>query len=115
MEERARLFREAAAGQALGRSGRSMRYSESLRAEAISFVKEGLEHGLSVVSCSKLLSVSDKTLYDWLRKANGGNDLRRVEVSDAKDTDVVGVLVSPSGWRIEGLSMEALTTLLRLL
>ena len=113
MEERARVFREAVTAQASGRAGRSMRYGESLRTEAIGFVKDGLGQGLSVVSCSKLLGVSDKTLYEWLRKDDLGKGLRRVEVSDADRADNVGVLVSPSGWRVEGLSLEALTTLLR--
>ena len=113
MEERARVFREAVTAQASGRAGRSMRYSESLRKEATSFVKEGLGQGLSVVSCSKLLGVSDKTLYEWLRKDDIVHGLRRVEVSDVSEADNAGVLVSPSGWRVEGLNLEALTTLLR--
>lgn len=118
MQEEAQAFREAVAEQVGTRKGHGKRYGEALRQRAVEFVAKARAQGMSVNACAKLLGVSDKTLYGWRRAERAGAaGFRRVEVSSPpwSQSDSTPVLISPSGWRLEGLEAEQLVALLRCL
>jgi len=118
MQEEAQAFREAVAEQVGARSGHGKRYGEALRQRAVEFVAKARAHRMSVNARAKLLGVSEKTLYGWLRAEHAGAiGFRRVEVSSPPWSPSVStpILISPSSWRVEGLGAEQLVALLRAL
>jgi transposase-like protein len=96
------------------------RYPEELQREAVKCLHEGLEQGLSIRQMAAKSGISSPTLRGWLRSCTGG--LRAVEVM-GEERLVSGrsgerqdrVLVTPGGLRVEGLELEEIATLLRVL
>jgi transposase-like protein len=96
------------------------RYPDELQREAVECLQEGLEQGLSIRQMAAKSGISSPTLRGWLRSCTGG--LRAVEVM-AEEPVVSSragerrdrVLVSPRGLRVEGLELEEIATLLRVL
>lgn len=119
MEERLRRFRDRASQEHGDRSKSQTRYSEELQREAVECVREGVERGLSKRAISAGLGVSEPTLRQWLRSRTGA--LRPVEILGGEvgggmvEPQPRRVVVSPRGLRVEGLELEEIATLLRVL
>jgi transposase-like protein len=114
-EERFRRSVERSLG---GRPGRGVRYPEDLRREAIGLARTGMLAGKSLGSVAEELGLGPATLTRWLGRGGTGEPLRPVEVQ--RDEEEPGqasslVVVTPSGWRIEGLRLADLAELLRAL
>ena len=98
--------------------GRGRRYPESLRQLAVSFATEAQAAGWSGSRIARQLGVAWATLERWcatpsVSEPTGG--MREVVVCDEAPSSVVPgpVLVTPEGYRIEGLRLEALVEILR--
>jgi transposase-like protein len=98
-------------------SGRSRRYSEALRARILEVVRARREEGASWAQLSEQLGVSLESLRRWCVGAppKAAPRMRRVRVvAEPKAPSTVSV-VSPSGHRVEGLTLEQVIALLRAL
>jgi transposase-like protein len=120
MEDRLRQFRERVRRELVEGGKPSTRYSEDLRREAVACFEEGLEQGLSRREISAALGISKPTLRSWSRSTSGG--LRPVEIlagapaaRSRAGEKPARVLVTPGGLRVEGLELEEIATLLRVL
>lgn len=110
LTERIETLKEKAAAR------ETLRYPEEVRQLAIELVDELRGRGLSQERTSQRLDIPWKTLQRWLRKRDesrrGANGFRPVGVAPKRDQGAP-VLVAPSGWRIEGLSVDELVDVAR--
>jgi transposase-like protein len=115
MAARVDRFRKAVAVYFGGRPGRGARYPEDLQREAVELARSGMLGGKSLGSVASELGVGPATLARWLEGACEG--LRPVEVQREAEPGQAPplALVTPSGWRIEGLRREDIAELLRVL
>jgi transposase len=127
MEKELEQFRQEAQRLKAGRRSGSLPFPEALRAFAVRYAEHTVAVGGTVTDAAKKLGVSGPTLYEWRKgrpaghrrpkPAEKGAALVPVRVSGRPAAAEVGgvqpvALVSPSGWRVEGLSMEAAWQLL---
>jgi hypothetical protein len=113
-------FRNAVERSLGGRPGRGTRYREDLRQEAIALARTGMSEGKSLGRLAAELGIGSVTLTRWLEKGGAGEPLRPVEVQREEEKPGHGqasslVVVTPSGWRIEGLRLADIPELLRAL
>lgn len=115
MEARVERFRRAVATYFSGRPGRGARYPEDLQQKAVVLARAGLGQGRSLGAVASDLGVGCATLARWIKGSQEA--LRPVEVQREEEPGGASslVLVTPSGWRIEGLRLEDLPNLLRAL
>jgi transposase len=122
MEKELEQFRQEAQRLKAGRRSGSLPFPEALRAFAVRYAEHTVAVGGTVTDAAKKLGVSGPTLYEWRKGrpaghrrpklAQKGAVLVPVRISGrpaaAEEGGVQPVaLVSPSGWRVEGLSLEA--------
>jgi Transposase len=100
-------FRQQARAENRGRRGHRRRYSRELRELAVRYRSERI--GVGVAQVASELGISGQTLHHWLHPAAGG--FRRVGVIESPARREL-VVVTPGGWRIEGLELEELSVLL---
>jgi hypothetical protein len=101
-----------------GRSGRRRRYSPRLRALALSYLGEQLGRGASAETVATELGVSGWSLIRWSRRAQveAQSELRKVVLVAAKDERPTSlILVTPDGYRIEGLKGQEVRSVLEAL
>jgi len=117
MPTRVEQFRSAVARSLGGRPGRGARYREDLRQEAIALARTGLLEGKSLGRVAEELGIGPATLTRWLERGGAGEPLRPVEVQREAEPGQAFplVVVTPSGWRIEGLRLADIPELLRAL
>jgi transposase len=108
MEAEAREFRRRARRENAGRGGTSLRYSHELRVDAVGYLKQKKLSGESVQQVASELGVSNWSLSRWASESEGV--VRRVEVVDTEESAELS-LVTPRGYRIEGLTEEGLLRL----
>jgi transposase-like protein len=94
-----------------GHAASQVRYPDELRAEVIAVARAGRTAGRSLHRLAREIGVSAPTLMEWLRRPARGQ-LRQVAVAPAPVT-TNPVLVTPHGFRIEGLDLVGLVTVLR--
>lgn len=118
MSTRVERFHSAVARFFGGQPGRGSRYREDLRQEAIALAREGMSGGKSLRRVAEELGISPATLTRWLERGGAGEPLRPVEVlarceAEPEHGPVSSlVVVTPSGWRIEGLGLKDVMALL---
>ena len=130
MEKELEQFRQEVERLRAGRQRGSLPYPQTLRAFAVRYVAHTLETGGTFAGAAKALGVSEPTLQAW-RKGHPAAHRRAqapaekqalvpVVVADPKKPGrpvggQAGTLsvVAPSGFRVEGLSLEAAAQLLR--
>jgi hypothetical protein len=118
MRTREKQFRRSVERSLGGRPGRGARYPEGLRQEAIVLARAGMLEGKSLGRVAEELGIGAATLTRWLGRGRTGEPLRPVEVQgDEEEPGQASslVVVTPSGWRIEGLRLADLAELLRAL
>lgn len=91
----------------------SLRYPPMIRQMALGLVDELRAQGLSQERVSQVLEIPWGTIRRWKKKRDGekvgaGSGFRRVGMAAAARAADSPALVSPSGWRIEGLSLDEL-------
>jgi len=91
------------------------RYSAAFRTEAVALVTELRQKNWTQQRISKELGIPWVTLKRWAsnsaRAPRESGGFRAVHVVDSPDLPRSPVLISPSGWRIEGLSVGELVEL----
>lgn len=90
--------------------GRGQRYGPELKAQAVSLAKAERRAGVSWKTIAEGIGVHAKTLRDWCTSA-GETRMHRVQVVKEKAASTLSV-VSPTGYRMEGLSLEQATALM---
>ena len=111
MEARVREFRKRVRGENTGRRGRSLRYSGELRMEAVSYLARKKRDGIGLDRVASELGVSSWSLSRWVQESERRGGLVPVEVTEAEESREMS-LVTPRGFRVEGLSEEGLLRLL---
>jgi len=127
MERELEQFRQEAQRLKAGRRSGSLPFPEALRAFAVRYAEHTLAAGGTVTDAAQRLGVSGPTLYEWRKGPPSGHRrpkpaetsaaLVPVRVSQRPaEAAVAGLqpvtLVSPGGWRVEGLTLEAAAQLL---
>lgn len=127
LEKELEQFRQEAQRLKAGRRSGSLPFPEALRAFAVRYAEHTVAAGGTVTDAAQQLGVSGPTLYEWRKgrpaghrrpKAAGeGAALVPVHLSERPARAEVAAapqvaLVSPSGWRVEGLTLEATAQLL---
>ena len=100
--------------------GRGKRYPEDLRQLAVGFAAEAEACGWSGSRIARRLGIAWGTLERWCAKqpaAEFGGGMREVVVRDdaTSSPELRPVLMTPEGYRIEGLGQEELVEILRAL
>ncbi len=112
-----------------GRKGGALPFPEALRAFAVRYAEQTVEAGGTVVEAAAKLGVSAPTLYEWRKGRTAGSTQRKkrtktsavlvpVRVGERPAEGAVApagpvTVVTPGGFRVEGLSVEAAAVLLR--
>lgn len=118
MEERIRRFRELTSRLLGERTGRGTWYPQELREEAIGCAQAAAAQGSSLRGLAAALGVSHATLYRWVAR---GKEIpvRKVEIVQSEPSRREGstslVLVTPQGYRVEGLGVGDVARLLEAL
>ena len=99
-----------------GHAVSQVRYPDDLRAEIIAVARAGRTAGRSLARLAREIGVSAPTLLEWLRHPTR-RQFRQVAVAPVPVTPMGAttnpVLVTPHGFRIEGLDLAGLVTVLR--
>jgi transposase-like protein len=103
---------------------RRRRFSEALKSRIACYASTRRESGETIQQLSEVLGISENQLYRWMRQnpdpQTGFLPVRVVEhrgavleqaVMDMPMSSALR-LVSPAGWRVEGLDLQALSMLL---
>lgn len=98
-------------------SGRSRRYSPALRSRILDVVHARRAQGASWAQLAEQLDVSLETLRRWYATTStkGVTRMRRVRVVAERPASSGVTLVSASGNRVEGLTLEQVIAMLRAL
>lgn len=97
------------------------RCPEELRARVVAYVEVRRGEGASFRKIGRELGISSTAVRRWLRREPGGGRGELVPVrvaggAHAPGWSVGGVtVVSPRGWRVEGLDLEGVVALLEVL
>lgn len=113
-------FREAAASRKRGVRQGSSGYPEEMKRFAVTFTAEAISGGGTISGAARELGVSEVTLSKWMESddlGDRGGGFREVVVEAPVSTAGSGAiaLVSPSGFRVEGLDLQSAATLLKTL
>lgn len=99
--------------------GRGHKYPKEVRQHVGAYVREARAAGVSLAALSRRLDVADVTLTRWAGAAPPGGGIRPVRVLPVgvSSPPEVGTrtvrVVSPTGWRVEGLSPAEAVAMLR--
>jgi hypothetical protein len=97
--------------------GRGKRYPSSVRREVVRYAQCRRDEGASWYAIADELGLCDETPRRWCSAAaakSGGSKIAPVEVvASERDTGVV--IVSPSGFRLEGLDVSSAVAALKAL
>jgi hypothetical protein len=99
------------------RAARTVPYPGPVREAILRLVRERTDAGLSVRSTAEEIGLRAQTLYKWVAYESGTR-LRPVAVTGSAEasSELAGigvVLITPQGYRVEGLNPAALIVLLR--
>ena len=106
--ELARLKRELSQHEA----ARGIRYDPGLKRRAIAFARAQRQDGASWAHIATELGMNFETVRRWCEE---GRALRRVEVVREEPKVATLSIVSASGFRLEGLTLEQAVTAMRAL
>jgi hypothetical protein len=93
--------------------GKRWRAPTGLRDEIVVWARKRRAEGLVVGSIASAIGLSETTLSKWLSPGGGPGELRPVRVT--ADVAIGGrlVVVTPEGYRLEGLSVDEAVDVLR--
>ena len=116
MDDQSRILREAIERIRAGRS--RWRCPQGLRSEVVTFARERQSRGASVAKIARDLDLSENGLARWLRSAaeelaSADGGFREVRIQPEPSSAGALVLVTPRGFRLEGLSENLILRLLR--
>jgi hypothetical protein len=95
------------------------KFSPEMRSSILGWVERARQEGLSVVEAGRRIGIPSPQLHGWLtasRRLRKNLALVPVEVAKPRSVNTAQVsLVAPSGFRIEGLTIEQALEALRVL
>lgn len=83
-----------------------------LRQQIVEFANAQRQEGMGVLPIAKQLGLSQSGLNRWLEGA-GQSKLRPVRIAETPTSQTKMVLITPGGYRLEGLDVASATDLLR--
>jgi hypothetical protein len=105
-----------AAVAALGRRGRTTRIPDAVRAQVLAYTRRRRAAGHSWARIAHAVGLSVGSLKNWSWTPPPARTLVPVDVAAAAVVPAAAVVVvSPGGYRVEGLDLATATTLLRAL
>ena len=110
MDAKLRAFRKRAEEENRDRKGLARRYSRELRLDAVAYLKRRKSDGATMGRAASELGVSSWSLSRWMRETEGRGEVVPVELTEAEESTELS-LVTPQGYRVEGLSEERLVRL----
>jgi hypothetical protein len=114
MQASARRARQAV--RSLGRRGLRERVPDAVRREVLAYVAEARRAGEPWPGIAATVGLSKSALVRWRRRHHASaSTLRRVRVVPPPVSRPALAVVTPSGHRIEGLSLEELLAVVRAL
>lgn len=115
MDASIRRLRSTVRQLARGRHPNAVRYPDAVRDAVVALARTRIGHGQSVAQVAQAVGISMPTLGAWLVRPRPG--LRPVAVvsAPAPERRAGIVLVTPQGFRVEGLDDDALVAVLRAL
>jgi hypothetical protein len=117
MDDRVRRLRSRLEALSRGKAPRGVRYPVELRTEVIALAREAPGAGLRAGALAKQLGLPPGTITRWSRHVPRRR-LRRITIAPALPALLpppsAPVLVTPQGWRIEGLDVATLLRVLQL-
>jgi len=115
MDDRVRRLRSRLEACSRGRAPRGVRYPAELRTEVVELAREAPGAGMRAGALAKQLGLPPGTITRWSRHVPRRR-VRRIRIARPLPAVIAApaapVLVTPQGWRIEGLDVA---TLLRVL
>lgn len=92
-------------------------YTDEQKKFAKTFAEKAMSEGMPRSVLIRKLGISATALKQWTRTNNGddGGGFRRIKISSNGEDVKRPVLITPAGYRVEGVSIENLAHLLRLL
>jgi transposase-like protein len=111
MNRKVEEFRKRAREENRGRVRIRWRYSGRVRSLAVAHLCRVLDAGGSLSGAARTLGVRPLTLKRWHESEGTRGTLRPVEIVEESSMSKT-VLLSPRGYRVEGLSEEGLSRLL---
>ena len=118
MDGSIRQLRSTVRRFARGKHPNAVRYPASVRAAVVALVRARLGQGQSLARVARGVGISFPTLANWLA-APGAPALRPVTVAPTAEPAAPPrstlVLVTPQGFRVEGLDGDTLVAVLRAL
>ena len=112
MERGSRLRRRV---WALGPRGPGSRVPELLRSDITAYARERQAGGASLEEIAAEVGLTRETIRNWLRSAKADRELVPVAIVPEIVEGAAIVVVSPQGYRVEGLDVAGVATLLRML
>ena len=114
MEITLEKFQAASRERRVAPGRRPQPYSDEQRKFVVAYAKRAIEAGTSKKEILTTLGISDGTLSKWMDPEESSMPRRFRRVQLKKETDEKGklTLVTPSGYRIEGLSLDSAVALL---
>ena len=100
---------------ALGPRRRGARIPEDLRRDIATYARERRHGAITLDALADEIGISSETIRRYVGRKRSSRELVPVEViPDATVVDAL-VMISPRGYRVEGLDLEKAARLLRLL
>ncbi|MCP4602308.1 MAG: hypothetical protein GY847_17630 [Proteobacteria bacterium] len=93
-------------------SGRRLRYSEEMKRFAVSYAEQKMSEGVTRSRCVTDLGIAEGTFSKWMEGSPSGGFKRVKTIEDAGSKQVV-TMITPDGFRFEGLSIKAAGVLFR--
>ncbi len=117
MADRFTSLRLQVARSLRGGRSRATRYPVTARREAVRLARTESARGIAVAATARALGLRPRTLGLWLRSHRRPR-LRRVEVVEASSRQPINSearvsVVTPQGYRVEGLDLSSLVRLLQ--
>lgn len=100
------------AGQ-MKKNGERIRYSQEMKVFAVDYTKDEVAGGSSFNRCVKTLGLAEATLTRWMEAAGGHFRPVRMHKENSSIQNGSVTLVTPEGYRLEGLSIRDAVNLLQ--
>ena len=111
MDVRARRLREQILKIQADNGTRARRYPRQLRDEILAYAEERRGQGAAKSAVARSLGLNPHTFYSWLGDGGQRPEFHRVRVAETAAAQPV--LVTPHGYRVEGLDVGGVVRLLR--
>lgn len=101
----------------VGRGQKPQPYTDDQKIFAKAFAEKALLEGVPRSVVIRRLGISETALKKWMgpEKRDAGVGFHRIKITASGENAGRPVLITPAGYRVEGVSIENLAHLLRLL